>query len=225
MPEEFGIILKRNLVFVIGMGTNTLAQDVHRYISNAIPASGRSAVVNQKSVFRNADVVDMDYSKGAIIQIESIPRCREYNYNAAKWLLRRSGDKRLTFIQFNHSDNSHPKNNEAIIFQRDSIIDRCNSYIIVIEWNDDERIIERFLESVYRNYISAFHSDLPTLEKCSPILIMIGINTRTTMPFLDQYIDNIIDKIRKIFNSIIANDHMSKIFSNRYILYQVTYMI
>ena len=219
MPEDFGIVLKRNIIFVIGMGANgLLSQEVHRYISNAIPTSGRSAVVNQSPVFRNGEVVDMDYTKGAIIQIESIPRSRDHNFNTKKWLLRRSGDNRLTFIQFNHSDNSHPKNNEAIIFQKDSIIDRCNSYIVVIDYNqnDDERVIESFLESVYKNYISTFHSELPTLEKCSPILIMIGINTRTTIPFIDQYIDNVIFKIRKTFNSIIAKDNMNKIFASIY---------
>lgn len=175
LPEDYGIILKKNLVLMLGQGSNTLCQQIHFYVSNAIPISGRSQVVVQQPIFRGGELVDMDYRNGNIVQIESIPR------QEMKWLLRRSGDGRLTFIQVDHVDNSHPKNNEAIIFQ--SIIDRVNSYIVVIEYNQnaEDGKIELFLESVYKNYISIWSSSqLSSLEKCSPILIMIGIHSLTT---------------------------------------------
>ena len=165
------------MVLLIGQGSNTLCQQIHFYVSNAIPISGRSQVVNQRAIFRGGDVIDMDYRKGNIIQIESIPRQEN-----RRWLLRRSGDARLSFIQIDHIDNSHPKNNEAIIFQKDSILDRVNSFIIVIEYNQnaEDGKVELFLESVYKNYISIWRSSqLSSLEKCSPILIMIGIHLLT----------------------------------------------
>ena len=176
LPEDYGIILKKNLVLMVGQGSNTLCQQMHFYVSNAIPISGKSQVVVQHTLFRGGELVDMDYRNGNIVQIESIPRQEN------RWLLRRSGDGRLTFIQVDHVDNSHPKNNEAIIFQKNSILDRVNSFIVVIEYNQnaEDGKVELFLESVYKNYISIWRSSqLSSLEKCSPILIMIGIHLLT----------------------------------------------
>jgi len=221
LPEDYGIILKKNLVLMIGQGSNTLCQQIHFYISNAIPISGKSQVVFQYPVFRGGEVVDMDYRNGNIVQIESIPR-----QQGNRWLLRRSGDGRLTFIQVDHIDNSHPKNNEAMIFQKDSILDRVNSFILVIEYNQiDDGKVELFLESVYKNYISIWSSSqlssLENLERPSPILIMIGIQKASAISFLDQYVDTIVIKIRRIMENIIAKDNMKNIFANRVILYQV----